>query len=154
MSALREPLFESSVPFGHSHAEALCLYCSDGRFALQTAEFLRKHLRLMSHDLLAVPGGGAALAGDPAAWREGDVFGECARLLQRLHELKRVVLVAHEDCGFYAFRLGIGREAQEPRQMEDLRKIASAIRAFGSVSVEGYYARIVEGRVRFEAVEV
>jgi hypothetical protein len=135
--------------------DTLCLYCSDGRFAVQTAEFLVARAGQGVCDRLVVPGGPGSLAGGPAVWREGEVLAESVRFLQRAHDLKRVILVAHEDCGFYQGRLGLDPgPGMQTHQLEDLRKAVARVRGFASaVEVEAYFARILSGQVCFERVE-
>lgn len=155
MSSSSESDFVSSRPFGDPHVDTLCLYCSDGRFAVQTAEFLEARAGHGVCDRLVVPGGPSSLAGGPAVWREGEVLAESLRFLLRAHDLKRILLVVHEDCGFYRGRLGLdpGPEMQT-RQLEDLRKAVARVRGFASaVEVEAYFARIVNGKVCFERVQ-
>jgi len=146
--------FESTVPFGAANVVTLCVSCSDGRFVLQTDEFMARFISQPACDRLAVPGGAACLAGHVPVWREGEVVGESVRFLQRAHDLKTVILVAHEDCGFYAKTLGIGAENMERFQIEDLHKAADRIRGSAPVEVKAFYARRAGGKVRFEAVVV
>ena len=154
MSRDKTQAFESSVPFV-SHVEALCLYCSDGRFVQQTDEFVEKCLGEHAHDRLVVPGGPASLAGDMSVWREADFVGENLRFLQRAHDLKRVVLIAHDDCGFYQKKLGVSADGLERRQLDDLRKAGANIRGLApSVEIVAFLARRSGDRVRFEPVEV
>ena len=152
---MERALFDSSAAFRDVHADDICIHCSDGRFVEQTEEFLRRGLKLSGYDLLVVPGGPACLAGDPAAWRDGEVASESIRFLQRAHNLRRAILIAHVDCGFYQGKLGVSGDALEPRELEDLGKAAARIRsAAPSVAVEAYIARVADGRVRFAAVDV
>ena len=153
MSSDSDSSFDSSTPFD-PHVDTLCVYCSDGRFAVQTAEFLDGCVGGAVCDRLVLPGGPGSLAGQAAAWRQGEVLGESLRFLQRAHDLKRVILIAHEDCGFYKGILGLrpGPE-MEACQLEDLQKAVASVRGFASaVEVEAYFARVVEETVRFERV--
>jgi hypothetical protein len=66
------------------------------------------------------------------------------------HALTKVVLIAHENCGFYK-GLWIGTTPLEQQQASDLQKAADQIRSHHPrVEVDAYFARKVEGKVRFE----
>jgi hypothetical protein len=61
----------------------------------------------------------------------------------------------HEGCAFYAARLGLADRRMELVQRADLVRAAAFVRRVtGLDRVEGWFARHVEGRVRFEPVEV
>jgi len=65
------------------------------------------------------------------------------------------VLVAHEGCAFYGTRLDLKERRMELVQKADLvRAAAFAQRVTGVNAVEAYFARLAEGGIRFEAVEV
>jgi hypothetical protein len=72
----------------------------------------------------------------------------------RTHDLRRIVLIAHDDCGFYGKRLGIAAADVEARQLADLRTAASRIRSCGAVDVEAWFARKCAEGVRFEPLTV
>jgi hypothetical protein len=75
--------------------------------------------------------------------------------LVEAHALKRIVLIAHQSCAFYGARLLLSGRQQELVQRADLvRAAAVAQRVTGIGAVEGYFARLVDGAIRFEAVEV
>src|SRR6186997_30832 len=93
--------WRSSLPFTHERIGAAAIYCSDGRYNEQFDEFLHTRLELPRYDRLAIPGGAAALAGHFAAYREEDSLRDQLRFLIVAHELERIVLIAHQGCGFY-----------------------------------------------------
>jgi hypothetical protein len=79
-------------------------------------------------------------------------------MLVRLHRIRRIILVAHQDCGWYLQRkVGPVSVDLKSRQIADLRHIRARARdLFGDVTVESYYARL-DGdgglsRVVFETV--
>jgi len=154
MTSPPEVPFESSLPFDARRASTGVVYCSDGRFGDAMEEFLFEALELDRYDRLVVPGGPGCLAGHPQVWRDEEIASGMLRFLHDAHHLERIVLVSHEDCGFYAQRLGVSRGEMEPLQLEDLRKAAVRIRAFAhGLVVETYYARCATGKVRVERVD-
>ena len=144
------PVFVSREPFEHERIGAAAVYCSDGRYGEQMDQFLHKALGLPRYDRVAVPGGAACLAGYTLAYQEGMAVERQLSFLIKEHGLKRVVLIAHECCGFYKH---IPREDHplEDLQQHDLQKAAEQIRLWDStLVVEAFFARRSEDRVAFE----
>lgn len=145
-------IFRSTIPWEHQRIGAAAIYCADGRYNDQTDEFLHTHLGLPRYDRVAIPGGAACLAPHTLAMRERGALEKQLRFLIESHTLGRVVLIAHEDCGFYKHVLRL-RTALEPQQHADLRHVAEVIRSWSSaVQVEAYFARKAEGSVQFEPI--
>ena len=148
----RDAVFTSSHPFDADRVGAAAVYCSDGRYGEQMDEFLHAALGLPCYDRLAVPGGAACLASHIVAMREEGALDRQLRFLIEGHALRRVVLIAHQDCGFYK-RIRLRAASLEAQQAEDLAKSARRIREYAAgLEVDAYFARKVEGRVRFEPV--
>jgi hypothetical protein len=149
-SSSAAPVFISRTPFEHQRIGAAALYCSDGRYGEQMDEFLHQGLGLPRYDRVAVPGGAACLAGHVNAFREKDSVERQLTFLIREHELKRVVMIAHEGCGFYKDVWKAGKSLEQ-LQREDLRRSAEQIRLWNTkVIIEAYFARKMDGRVAFE----
>jgi len=149
-------VYESAVRFDDSRIRAAAIYCSDGRFGEQVDDFLHNGLKLPRCDRLAVPGGAASLAGHFLACREEDGLVEHLRFLIGAHDLERVVLIAHQDCAFYAHRLHVPAPRLETRQLEDVQAAAERLRSLSrSLAVEGFFARKhADGTVRFESLRL
>jgi hypothetical protein len=144
------PVFISEVPFDHQRIGAAALYCSDGRYGEQMDDFLHKSLGLPRYDRVAIPGGAGCLAGHIKSYQELWALDRQLTFLIQSHDLNRIVLIAHEGCGFYA-DLAPPSESIEPLQRADLQKAADHIRLWNlGVTVDGYFARKVNGRVAFE----
>jgi hypothetical protein len=145
----------SSIAFDPSRIGAAAVYCSDGRFGEQVDELLGKTLQLPRYDRLAVPGGAACLAGHFAAYREEEGVSEQLRFLIEVHEIRRVVLIAHEACAYYTQWLHVPPTQLEARQREDLAKAIRHVKRFGiDIAVDAYFARRQGNRVAFDRVEV
>ena len=144
-------MFESSEPFVVERIHAAAVTCSDGRWGHHVDEFLEKSLVLPRYDRVAVPGGAGALAGHLATWKEEAAIEHQLALLAEVHDLTRVVLVAHQDCAFYTVRLRIAGEQLERQQRSDLETASHRIeRMHHGLRVERWFARRVGERVRFE----
>ena len=147
--------YESPVRYETARIHAAALYCSDGRVGEHFDDFLHNGPSLPRYDRVSLPGGPACLAGHPQAHLEEHGVVDELKFLVEVHGLKRVVLIAHQGCAFYATRL----ELKEPRlvlmQRADLVRAAAFVhRVTGLDAIDAHFARLVEGRVRFERVEV
>lgn len=151
----REAFFTSPVPFESARIQAAAVYCSDGRFGRQFDDLLQHGLQLPRYDRLAVPGGAACLASHFTAYREEEGVAEQLRFLISAHQLRRVVLIAHEGCAFYTQRLRVSPLQLESQQREDLQKAVRRVRSLSSdLDVVAFFARKTwEGLVQFELVE-
>jgi hypothetical protein len=150
--AASAPTFTSSLPFEAERVGAAAVYCADGRFGDQMDEFLHLGLGLPRYDRVAVPGGAACLADHIQAMRERSALERQLRFLIEAHELTRVVLIAHQDCGFYK-TVRWRAASLEAQQFADLARAADRLRAYGiGLEVDAYIARRINGRVQFDLV--
>jgi hypothetical protein len=147
-------VYESPVRFHENRIRAAALYCSDGRFGEHVDDFLHNALKLPRYDRLAVPGGAACLAGHLFAYREEWGLVEQLHFLIRAHALERLVLIAHQDCAFYAEQMRVSSQPLETRQREDLHTAADRIRSFApSLLVDIFFARKhLNDTIRFESL--
>ena len=147
--------YESRVRYEQARIHAAALYCSDGRVGEHFDDFLQNGLSLPRYDRLSLPGGPACLAGHPQALLEEQGVVDELKFLVEVHKLKRVVLIAHEGCAYYSTRLELKEPRLELVQRADLVRAAAFVhRVTGLAAIEAYFARLTDGRVRFEPVEV
>ncbi|MHC4415961.1 MAG: carbonic anhydrase [Planctomycetota bacterium] len=148
-------LYDSAVPFDATRLGAAAVYCSDGRFGEQCDDFLHHALELPRYDRLAIPGGAACLASHFAAYREEDAVVAQLEFLIAVHSLRRVVLIAHQDCAFYTTRLEVSPLALVERQREDLVTAVGRVRQMGrDLMVDAFFAHQRDQQVTFEWVAV
>ncbi|MBI5865396.1 MAG: hypothetical protein HZB38_12990, partial [Planctomycetes bacterium] len=148
-------VFESSLSYERARIKAAAIYCSDGRVGEHFDDFLHNSLGLPRYDRVALPGGAACLAGHPQAHLEEQGVVDELKFLVEVHQLQRVVLIAHEGCAFYASRLQLTDRRMELVQRADLVRATAFVARVTNVSrIDAYFARIVEGRIQFESVEV
>ncbi len=146
---------ESPIPFDHNRIGAAAVYCSDGRFGPQVDDLLFNTLKLPRYDRLVVPGGAACLAGHFNAYREEEGVAEQLRFLLAVHEVRHVVLIAHQDCAYYTQWLHVPPLQLESRQLEDLAKAVRRVKRFSiDVEVSAFFARRRGDSVLFEGVEL
>lgn len=130
-------------------AHALAVYCSDGRFAPATEEFVCRTLGEELYDRFVVPGGAAWLCLDiPTVW-EHEMARRHISFLIEAHQIRRVILVAHQQCGFYERHY----RSPEQKQMADLHTASRILlERHPGILVKAYYLRAVEGEPVFVAV--
>lgn len=141
----------SPLDFEETRADAIAVLCSDGRFSPHFARFLTDSLQIPRCDRLAVPGGPALLAGRLAAYWESSGVENQVRFLIQTHELRRVVLIAHEGCGYYRHRLSLPEASIEKAQIDDIEKAARTLVHLG-LQVTAYMVRRRGPQVAFEPV--
>jgi hypothetical protein len=151
-SPAKSTVYESSVRFDEGRFRAAAIYCSDGRFGEQIDDFLHNGLRLPRCDRLVVPGGAACLAGHFLAFREEEGLIEQMRFLIQVHDLERIVLIAHQECAFYCHRLHVSLPRLEGQQREDLLAAGERLRSLARhLAVDCFFARKrATGTIRFE----
>src|SRR3954451_14920912 len=136
-TAARRAGFISDQPFEEARIGAASIYCSDGRFGEQIDDFLHRGLKLPRYDRLALPGGPACYSGGLSVFWEGQSAERQLDFLCRVHNLERLVLIAHDGCAFYRESLKIPVDRMEERQKDDLNKAAARVRiAQPSLQVE------------------
>jgi len=139
--------YELTSKIEHRATEVLAVHCSDHRFQGALREFLDQTLGLnANYDLLAVPGGPGCLAEEPYLPKFAWVSRKWFRFLIEAHSLARVILIAHQDCGWYKwlaeYEASEGRTASaRQRQERDLGRIRDFLAAdFARLQIETYYA--------------
>ncbi len=149
-------VFESAAPFNPERIRAAAVYCSDGRLGEQFDDLMHGYLELPRYDRLAVPGGAACLASHFAVYREEEGVMAQLRFLVEVHQLERVVLIAHEDCAFYSSRLHISPLQLESQQRIDMKKAISRVRSLNrTLKVDAWFARKrPRDRITFEQLDL
>lgn len=107
--------------------DAIVISCIDFRFQKYVEEWLNDNLGQAKYDRVALAGG---------------VFDFYSILKQvelsvKLHEIKKVVLINHEDCGAYG---EAGTKERHETDLVDAEKKIEAI--FPQVDVETYYLHL------------
>lgn len=77
-----------------------------------------------------------------ATYRQGDAVAAQLEFLINAHQVKRVILIAHEACAYYTELLQISPIALKQQQLEDIAKAANRVRQFAdNLVVKTYFAR-------------
>jgi hypothetical protein len=135
--------YTSATPWTNQFTSTLLIACSDGRFSAQLDNFCKEYLKVGSCDRFLAPGGIAGL----------QILSECfyadkerITLLVTHHAIRKIICVAHEDCGYYRDRYP-GVDDLFPRQLEDLRTVGESLHYwFRGMDVELVYASVTQDR--------
>jgi len=139
--------YRSTIPFAPPSIDCIVVYCCDGRFVDQIEDFLHHGLELVDFDRLVVPGGaGRLLDASPMAK---------LRFMIHAHRLARVVLIQHEDCGFYVRERGIGEPRQQSRRREDVGRVVARLHEeFPAVRIDAFDAVLERTNVVFQPIRI
>ncbi|OGE25531.1 hypothetical protein A3C26_02370 [Candidatus Daviesbacteria bacterium RIFCSPHIGHO2_02_FULL_39_12] len=108
-------------------AEAVVVTCIDFRLQEIINKWISKYLQPKTYDRVAWAGGVKNL----------DQILEQVEISQRLHHIKKVVLINHEDCGAY------GQEDTAQKHAEDLTSAKTKIQEqFPNLETETYYLHL------------
>jgi hypothetical protein len=153
------PEYRSQLPWVAEPSGVLVIACSDGRWRSQTHEFVTTALQLDPHfDMVEVPGGVEPLTLLDLVPKDFNFLRRRVEMLVRGHAIRRIILIAHQDCGWYRERkVGPVNIDVRSRQIADLKHVRARARdLFGDVTVETYYARLDgdggSSRIVFEAI--
>ncbi len=107
--------------------DAIVVHCIDFRFQKYLNDWLNENVGGGNYDRVALAGGVLDFE---------TVFAQI-KIAENLHEIKKVILVNHEECGAY------GAEGSIERHAADLRAAREKInQAFPNLHVELFYLRL------------
>jgi len=130
-------------PFDPRKPATLAICCSDGRYIRAIEQFLFSQ-GVDDHDLICLPGGPARICHECASIFEVSVAMEGIDYLVESHATQSVLLLAHDDCGFYKKRFG---ECDSERQKTDLLRARERIlERHSKLKVAAYLARPASGK--------
>lgn len=148
------PSFTSRIPWSEGRkAQTLVVHCSAYDFRTYFADFIANGLKLSEYDVLAIPGGIQALTAAHLLPKFSTVVIKMIRFLVEKHDLTKIVLIGHHDCGWYKdFRFGPIHIDLEERQLKDLREVAAFLRSELKIAIEVYYADLKDEKIVFTPV--
>lgn len=107
--------------------EAVVITCIDFRFQPYIDIWVKDNLGIKNHDRVALAGGVKGLE---------TILGQ-VEISNRLHHIKRVILINHEDCGAY------GQEGTAQKHTQDLTNAKSKIQEqFPNLEADTYYLHL------------
>ena len=136
-----------------STASALVVHCSDHRFIPAFEQLVEKQLGIADYDLIAVPGGPQFLAALDYLPKFAWAGNRWVKFLIEGHGLNRVVLIGHEDCGWYKQLHGSHAGLEAKLRADLLHAREQLQQALGGVAVECWYAALSSGQPAFERLD-
>jgi|SRR5580658_2739969 hypothetical protein len=136
--------YQLESPRKRGRTDVLAIHCGDYRFQSAFSEFLNRSLNLDgNYDLMVIPGGPLSLTLTEYLPNFSWASWKWLRFFVDQHEIRRLVLIQHQDCAFYQtipLHLHDSPELRA-RQEQDLRRATIALRKeLPEVTVELYYA--------------
>jgi len=108
-------------------ADACIVACIDFRFQKYIKDWIAKNLNGKTYDYVG-------LAGSTKDW---PVIKKQIDISKKLHQIKQVILIHHEECGAY------GTESTPQRHSQDLKKAKEKILAkYPDLQVDLYYLHL------------
>lgn len=150
-----EDIFVSKKPWLKGrHVDTLVIHCSAFDFRPFFAEFIEQHLKLGEYDILCVPGGIQVLNVFAFATKRFSFLRKMVEFLVKKHELKRIVILGHEDCAWYRdIRFGPIHVDLTERQFKDLKSTADSLRQELGVTIDLFFGHLTKDQqVAFSAV--
>lgn len=109
------------------NAEAIIITCIDFRLQESINNWISQNFAPKTFDRVAIAGGVKNL----------DIILGQIEIAHRLHRIKKVVLINHEDCGAY------GEEGTKEKHEQDLKAAkAKILSKFPDLLVETYYLKL------------
>jgi len=122
--------------------ETMVINCSDFRFARATQKFINENLGYKGdYDYFSIPGSIRNMLDKETRKLVMDTFG----ISVRLHHVKRVVIIAHEDCiGYGGEETFRNSEEEYNKIVKDMKKARRLMRfRFRDLSIYLFYGRII-----------
>ncbi|HOD65681.1 MAG TPA: hypothetical protein PKW75_08345 [candidate division Zixibacteria bacterium] len=134
--------------------EALVIHCGDPRFQTAFRRFVTEELGIRTYTPIVVGGGAHAFGAQVFLPKNFKVLWEQVKFFTRQQNLRRVIIINHEDCLWYRSMKGYHPTVEVPVKGKlDLRHAAQTIvRDFAGIHVESYWAALAEDRVYFVPV--
>jgi len=134
------------------YTKALVLSCIDFRFVNLEQNFLREKGLDNQYDWLTLAGASLALSSFPSQ-AETQTFWEQLELSYRLHHIKKVIILDHQDCGAYASKIDpkLSQDLEREKQVhwQYLNQASSSIKnRYPQLDVESYFVQL-DGKVQF-----
>jgi hypothetical protein len=132
-------------------AQAVALTCIDFRFRKAFQEFFEEQLNLYSIDHKADAGGVKMIV------EEGPVRDWILKNFEtavKLHNVNRIILINHQDCGAYGGKEAFASTEEEIKFHEiQLRHAVSVVRSkFPDKQIEAYFASKEGDEIKFNKV--
>lgn len=147
--------FKSPIPFDGTKPSILAIACLDGRFIPHFLNFLTQFTEIV--DPFFIPGGVGNLnperTGSP-----NDIDLKLTNVLTmiKLHPIKKVLMIGHQDCGFYKHSMpDSDNEQRYHAQCDDLSLFKARICTLRpELDVQSWYVFLENTQVIFRRIDM
>jgi len=124
--------------YNENFSGRLAIICSDERFVKPTLKFLDDELNIGSCDFIVIPGGPEFIANGEAGLMDR------MDLLIKAHGINEIVLVSHEDCGYYNKCYSFSaKDNIDERLLDDLKTAVIKLNAsYPEIKISGFHCVI------------
>lgn len=133
-------------------ADAALIICVDFRFHEASAKYVKDEMK-QNFDLITLAGSQKNIAENNELWQATSrtINNVCVNL----HHIKKIMVLAHEDCGAYGGSKNFVNSAEEEQKYwEDLEKAKQRLQSeFPNLSIIIGYCKIVNGEYNFTVKE-
>ncbi len=129
-----------------NQAKALVLSCIDFRFIEAEQNFLSLSHLEKQYDWTALAGASLAISGFPHT-AEAEVFWDQLALSRQLHQIEKVIILDHQDCGAFASKIdpNLSQNPQQEQQVH-IKYLSRAYHAihqrYPELAVELYFVTL------------
>lgn len=90
---------------------AMVLSCMDYRFVDQVAAVIELVERVKAYDYFILAGASLGFNAGPVEWQK--TWMEHIKLAKKLHQISEIIVVEHEDCGYYKAIYNVEKDTME-----------------------------------------
>ena len=146
--SLSLPLWLKSTENAHASnkPQALLLTCIDYRFIDIEQNFLKQQNLTGKYDWLSLAGASLALTNFPSN-ADTQAFWEQLDLSVQLHQIERIIIIDHQDCGAYKTKFSAQLSQDSVKELtthrQYLQSAAKVIQdTYPNLKVELYFAKL------------
>ncbi|MFO7806965.1 MAG: carbonic anhydrase [Candidatus Moraniibacteriota bacterium] len=151
--ASQKVLYRAPYNYPNVHeCDAAAICCIDFRFWRETMEFIDNYFKVKSYDFPKLPGAAKAIIESNG----NDLASSCVEVPCELHNIKKIILVNHEDCGAYGGSKPFegDKKAEQEFHEQELTKAAEIIRKkYPEKEVHIIYAKLSPENKEIEFIE-
>jgi len=129
-------------------ADAALIICMDFRFYVACLDYV-KNIMGLDFDLVTMAGSQKNIAEGNELWQA--TLKTIQNVCVKMHHIKKIVVLAHQDCGAYGGSKNFAGSAEEEQKYrDDLAKAKKCLRQeFSELEIIVGYCRIVDGEYDF-----
>jgi len=136
--------------FDEHSCDVLLVHCIDFRFWRAINNFLGTRLNIHDYDVISLAGGAKNIS-NPASPDDLQTFLSNAKISEKLHHIKKIILTNHVDCGAYGGSAQFKNLEEETKFHEKQLKIAGELmkKEFPNIEVIKIFVTRRDGGVDF-----